>query len=55
MNLGLQKFTQLMLVDKESEKNKWIEALTELHRIIRRNKISHRNVNNLFYQYLFDD
>ena len=40
---GLQIFTQLMLVDKESEKNKWIDALHELHRIIRRNKIPPRN------------
>ncbi|KAH9516850.1 Acyl-coenzyme A thioesterase 13 [Dermatophagoides farinae] len=46
---GLQKFTQLMLVDKESEKNKWIEALTELHRIIRRNKISHRNMLRCYH------
>lgn len=44
-HLGLQIFTQLMLVDKESEKHKWIDALHELHRIIRRNKIPHRNVN----------
>lgn len=42
---GLQIFTQLMLVDKESEKHKWIDALHELHRIIRRNKIPHRNVS----------
>lgn len=41
---GLQIFTQLMLVDKESEKHKWIDALHELHRIIRRNKIPHRNI-----------
>lgn len=38
------KFTQLMLVDRETEKNKWIDALHELHRIIRRNKLSNRNV-----------
>lgn len=36
-----------MLVDKESEKHKWIDALHELHRIIRRNKIPHRNVFQL--------
>lgn len=41
---GRQIFTQLMLVDKESEKRKWIDALQELHRIIRRNKIPHRNI-----------
>lgn len=37
------KFTQLMLVDRESEKNKWIHALHELHRIILRNKLPPRN------------
>ena len=42
---GTQKFTQLMLVDRESEKNKWIDALHELHRIIRRNKLLSRNVS----------
>lgn len=41
---GLQLFTQLMLVDKETEKHKWIDALRELHRIIRRNNIPTRNV-----------
>lgn len=48
MNLflsGSQRFTQLMLVDRESEKNKWIDALHELHRIIRRNKLPCRNVS----------
>ena len=34
-----------MLVDRESEKNKWIDALHELHRIIRRNKLPNRNVS----------
>lgn len=43
-----QKFTQLMLVDREGEKNKWIDALHELHRIIRRNGLSYRNVSNNF-------
>lgn len=38
-----QKFTQLMMVDRESERNKWIDALHELHRIIRKNKLSYRN------------
>lgn len=42
---GSQRFTQLMLVDRETEKNKWIDALHELHRIIRRNKLSSRNVS----------
>lgn len=43
---GSQRFTQLMLVDRESEKNKWIDALHELHRIIRRNKLPNRNVSH---------
>lgn len=37
-------FYQLMLVDKESEKNKWIEALHELHRIVKRNNLPSRNL-----------
>jgi len=37
-------FHQLMLVDKESEKIKWIEALLELHRIIKRNNLPDRNI-----------
>lgn len=36
-------FYQLMLVDRESEKIKWIEALHELHRIVRRNNLPTRN------------
>lgn len=36
-------FYQLMLVDRESEKIKWIEALHELHRIVRRNNLPSRN------------
>lgn len=36
-------FYQLMLVDKESEKIKWIEALQELHRIVKRNNLPVRN------------
>ena len=40
---GSHRFTQLMLVDRESEKNKWIHALHELHRIILRNKLPPRN------------
>lgn len=38
-----QRYHQLMLVDKESEKNKWIEALHELHRIVKRNNLPSRN------------
>lgn len=37
-------FYQLMLVDKESEKIKWIEALHELHRIVKRNNLPTRNI-----------
>lgn len=41
-----------MLVDRESEKNKWIDALHELHRIIRRNKLSNRNVSKILSNFL---
>ncbi|UYV73630.1 gek [Cordylochernes scorpioides] len=34
----------LMLVDKEAEKKKWVDALTELYRILRRNKLPNRMV-----------
>lgn len=37
-------FYQLILVDKESEKIKWIEALYELHRIVKRNNLPTRNL-----------
>lgn len=37
-------FYQLMLVDKESEKVKWIEALQGLHRIVKRNNLPSRNM-----------
>lgn len=40
---GLRSQT-LMMVDKESEKVKWVDALNELHRILRRNKLPHRTV-----------
>ena len=43
-----QKFTQLMMVDRESERNRWIDALHELHRIIRKNKLSYRNALKSF-------
>lgn len=41
-------FYQLMLVDKEGEKIKWIEALHELHRIIKRNNLPARNVMSAY-------
>lgn len=37
-------FYQLILVDRESEKVKWIEALYELHRIVKRNNLPSRNL-----------
>lgn len=37
------EFAIVLTVDRESEKNKWIDALHELHRIIRRNKLPNRN------------
>lgn len=43
MDGGLQSQT-LMMVDKESEKVKWVDALNELHRILRRNRLPHRTV-----------
>ncbi|GIY12580.1 hypothetical protein CDAR_213712 [Caerostris darwini] len=40
---GMKNHT-LMLVEKESEKSKWVDALNELHRILRRNKLSSKSV-----------
>lgn len=40
---GVKNHT-LMLVEKESEKCKWVDALNELHRILRRNKLSSKTV-----------
>ncbi|XP_022241493.1 serine/threonine-protein kinase MRCK alpha-like isoform X2 [Limulus polyphemus] len=40
---GLRNHT-LMLVDRESEKNKWVDALNELLRILRRNKHPNRTI-----------
>ncbi|OQR73867.1 serine/threonine-protein kinase Genghis Khan-like [Tropilaelaps mercedesae] len=40
---GLKSIT-LMMVDRESEKNKWVDALAELHRILKRNKLAHRRL-----------
>lgn len=40
---GMKNHT-LMLVEKESEKSKWVDALNELHRILRRNKLSSKTV-----------
>lgn len=35
----------LMLADTESEKNKWVVALTELHRILKRNNLPNTTVS----------
>ncbi|XP_055924337.1 serine/threonine-protein kinase MRCK alpha-like isoform X2 [Argiope bruennichi] len=40
---GIKNHT-LMLVEKESEKSKWVDALNELHRILRRNKLASKTV-----------
>lgn len=34
----------LMLADSESEKTKWVVALNELHRILKKNKLPDRTV-----------
>lgn len=34
----------LMLADSESEKTKWVVALNELHRILKKNKLPDRLV-----------
>lgn len=41
-------FYQLMLVDRESEKIKWIEALHELQRIVKRNNLPSRNTLSVY-------
>ncbi|KAG1683509.1 Serine/threonine-protein kinase MRCK alpha [Nymphon striatum] len=40
---GMKNHT-LLLVDRESEKSKWVDALNELHRILRRSKLPHRAI-----------
>jgi len=35
----------LMLADSESEKTKWVVALHELHRILKKNKLPNRSVS----------
>ena len=34
----------LMLADNENEKTKWVVALNELHRILKRNRLPNRQV-----------
>lgn len=47
MNPPGMKNQTLMLVDRESEKTKWVDALNELHRILRRSKLPQRAVSGL--------
>lgn len=52
---GIKNHT-LMLVEKESEKSKWVDALNELHRILRRNKLTSKSVsyfNVIFVRFIF--
>lgn len=39
------KTQTLMLADTESEKTKWVVALCELHRILKRNNLPNRTVS----------
>lgn len=41
---GMKNHT-LMLADTESEKTKWVVALSELHRILKRNNLPNRTVS----------
>ena len=36
----------LMLADSESEKTKWVVALNELHRILKKNKLPGKNMES---------
>lgn len=40
----------LMLADTENEKTKWVVALQELHRILKKNRLPHRQVRHCTYQ-----
>lgn len=46
---GLKNHT-LMLADTESEKSKWVVALSELHRILKRNNLPNTTVS--FYLFM---
>ena len=46
--VGVRHHT-LMLADTENEKTKWVVALNELHRILRRNKLPNRQVRHIHY------
>lgn len=41
-----------MLADTESEKTKWVVALSELHRILKKNNLPNTTVNTL-QQYIY--
>jgi serine/threonine-protein kinase MRCK len=49
---GLKNHT-LMLADTESEKTKWVVALSELHRILKRNNLPNRTVSALRFFFFF--
>ena len=42
----------LMLADSESEKTKWVVALNELHRILKKNKLPGKKQKRFFVLYL---
>lgn len=42
--VGVRHHT-LMLADTENEKTKWVVALNELHRILKRNRLPNRQVS----------
>lgn len=50
---GLRNIT-LMLADTESEKTKWVVALSELHRILKRNNLPNTTVRYIELYYVLD-
>lgn len=50
---GLKNHT-LMLADTESEKTKWVVALSELHRILKRNNLPNKTVSINHLEAIFD-
>lgn len=53
MEPGMKNHT-LMLADTESEKTKWVVALSELHRILKRNNLPNTTVRFFFLlNYIF--
>lgn len=51
---GPRNYT-LMLADTENEKTKWVVALTELHRILKRNNLPNTSVSaKVYYLFIFD-